>query len=139
MSVPGGGAEAAGSVAAAEARLEQIAPGYLARVRQRAESVGLPRTPVERARRSIELVAESAVVDPNPPTRSRLLPVRLLKRVLGKLMRFYILFLAEQVTDLGVGTSWMGSALCDYVVGLEAEVVDLRERVRRLEEGAGRP
>jgi len=43
------------------------------------------------------------------------------------------------VTDLGVGASWMGSALCDYVVGLEVEVADLRERVRRLEEGPGRP
>jgi hypothetical protein len=127
------------SLDAAAARLEEIAPGYLERIRKRAAGMGVPRTPTERARRSIDLVVEAARINPNAPLVSRRRSGRFLKRVVGSLARFYVVFVADQVTDLGESASWMGSALCDYVDGLEAEVVALRERVTRLEAGQGRP
>ncbi len=44
----------------AAARLEAVAPGYLERIRRRAAELGVPRTPRDRARRSVDIVAESA-------------------------------------------------------------------------------
>lgn len=123
----------------AAARLEEIAPGYLARVRRRAGQLGLPRSPADRARRSIELVTDTAHIDANAPVLSSRPAGRFVKRVVRSLVRFYFVWLGEQIADLGESTSWMGTALLDYVAGLEAEIADLRERVRCLEEGRGRP
>lgn len=123
----------------AAARLEEMAPGYLDRIRRRAAELGVPRNPQERARRSVDLVVETARIDANAPIGSHRLSGRIAKRVVGTLTRFYVLSLADQMTDLGESTSWMGAALCDYVAGLEAEVHALRERVTRLEETQGRP
>ncbi|HWE53888.1 MAG TPA: hypothetical protein VG435_00145 [Acidimicrobiales bacterium] len=125
------------SVEQAAARLEEMAPGYLATVRWRAAEMGVPRTRTERVRRSIGLVAEYAYINPDAPTDSSRLVGRVVKRVVGSVTRFYILRIVHQVTDLGESASWMGQALCDYVGSLEAEVDDLRERVRRLEERSG--
>lgn len=127
------------SLEAAAARLEEIAPGYLDRIRGRAARLGVPRTRLERTRRSIDLVVQAAQINPAAPVDSGRPAGRVVKRVVGMLTFFYIRFLAEQVTDLGESASWMGSALCDYVAGLEAEVDALRERVTRLEEASARP
>ena len=127
------------SLEVAAARLEEIAPGYLDRVRRRAAELSVPRTRLAQVQRSIDMVVQTARIDPNAPVESRSRPLRLVKRVVGKLMRFYMLYLSEQVIDLGESTSWMGTALCDYVAGLETEVAELRERVARLEEARDRP
>ncbi len=111
---------------------------YLDRVRRRAAELGLPRTPAERAQRSIDLVAAIAQINPHAPVQSTRRSGRAVKKLVGTLTHFYVRFLAEQVTDLGESASWMGSALYDYVAGLEAEVADLRERLSRLEQAAGR-
>lgn len=128
-----------GDLAAAAARLEEIAPGYLDRVRSRAAELAVPKTQAQRARRSVDLVMRSARVDPRPPVSSRRRSGRVVKRVVGSLTRFYVAFLAEQVIDLGESTALMGSALCDYIEGLEAEVAALQERVGRLEQAQGPP
>lgn len=123
----------------AGARLEEIAPGYLDRIRRRAADLGLPPTPRDGARRSIDIVIDQSRLNLDVPTASRTRPGRLLKRLVAVLVRFYLVFVAEQIRDLGESTSWMGTALYNYVAGLEAEVAELRERVARLEEGAASP
>lgn len=114
-------------------RLDEIAPGYLARIRRRAAELSTPKLPAERARRLIDLVAQSAPIDPEPPITGRR-PQREMKRVVGRLVRFYFLHVAAQVATLGESTAMMGEALHDYVAGLEAEVAELRDRLVRLEQ-----
>jgi len=122
----------------AAAQLERIAPGYLDRIRARVAALAVPRTPQEQVRRSVQLVLDTAQINPNAPLVSDRRSGRFVKRVIGSLTRFYILAITRQVTELGESTSWMGAALYDYVAGLEAELADLRERVRCLEEAGGR-
>ena len=126
------------SLEAAASRLEEIAPGYLDRIRRRAAELGVPRTPLERAQRAVDLVTETAHINPAAPVTSTSRTGRILKQGVGRLTYFYVRFIADQVVDLGESASWMGTALCDYVAGLEAEVGSLRERVARLEEASGR-
>ncbi|MDE3205316.1 MAG: hypothetical protein KGQ66_14005 [Acidobacteriota bacterium] len=120
--------------AAAAARLEAARPGYLEQVRRRADDMGVPKTPVGRARKAVSMVVATARINPDVPTHSRRRVTALVKRGVAVLTRFYVLHLTEQLTELGESTSWMGTAICDYVAGLEAEVADLRARVARLEE-----
>lgn len=127
----------ASALEAAAARLEQIAPGYLDRIRRRAAELGVPRTPLERARRSIDLVVQTTQINPAAPVASGRRSGRMVKRVVGMLTYFYVRFVVDQVTDLGESTSWMGTALCDYVAALEADLDGLRERVTRLEDRTG--
>ena len=125
------------SVEEAAARLETIAPGYLDQVRRRAGLLGVAPNPRARARQAVEVVADASRLDAEAPTRSRRPLIHLVKRVVGALTRFYVVYLTEQVGDLGESNASMGSALCDYIDSLEAEVADLRERVGRLEAGQG--
>jgi hypothetical protein len=122
----------------AAARLEEIAPGYLDRIRRRAAELGVPKTPLERARRAVDLVTETSHINPAAPAGSSRRSGRVLKQAVGRLTYFYVRFIADQVVDLGESTSWMGSALCDYVAGLEVEVASLKERVARLEQASAR-
>ena len=124
------------SLETAEARLQEIAPGYLDRIRRKAAELGVARTPLERARRSIDLVTETSHINPSAPVASHRRSGRIMKRGVGMLTYFYIRFIVDQVQDMGESASWMGTALCDYVAGLESEVASLRERVRRLEEAS---
>ena len=137
MSDPPGPLISAPELEAAAARLEEVAPGYLAEIRSRAAALALPKTTAERARRSVDLVMRTARIDPNAPVSSRRLSSRAVKRAVGTLARFYVAFIAEQVIDLGESAALMGGALCDYIDGLEAEIADLRERVGRLERAEG--
>ncbi len=119
---------------AAVARLEAARPGYLDQVRRRAEDMGVAKTPAGRARKAVSMVAATARINPDVPTHSRRRVTALVKRGVAVLTRFYVLHLTEQLTELGESTSWMGTAICDYVAGLETEVAELRTRVARLEE-----
>lgn len=122
----------------AASRLEEIAPGYLDLIRRRAGELGVARTPLERARRAIDLVTQTSHINPAAPVGSNRRSGRILKQGVGRLTYFYVRFIADQVVDLGESASWMGSALCEYVAGLEVEVASLRERVARLEEASAR-
>jgi hypothetical protein len=74
--------------------------------------------------------------------------VTLAKRILRKLMRWYLRYLSEQTTALGQATLRVGHILAeradsleDTTAGLVSELAGLAERVERLErlvgEGAG--
>jgi hypothetical protein len=121
----------------AAARLEERAPGYLDAVRRRTAELAVPPTAGGRARRSIGLVADTSKINPDAPQAARRWSARLVKRVVGRATRFYVVHLTDQLAEFGESTSWMGSALCDYIDSLEAEVADLRERVGRLEAASG--
>ena len=119
--------------------MESEAPGYLARVRKQAAALARPATEQERARRAIAVVVNNAQIHPNVPFASRRLVGRLLKRVIGTLIRFYIIHINSQVVEFAESSAWMGQSLLDYAESLEAEVATLRARVRRLEEAAEAP
>jgi hypothetical protein len=123
----------------AAARLEQVAPGYLAQVRQRAAELGVPKSAEERVRRMVTLVSRSAPISADAPVASARSSTGLVKRAVATLVRFYFLHVTAQVTTLGESTAQMGEALTDYVAGLEREVEELRDRVARLEGGQSGP
>ena len=127
------------ALADATSRLEASSPGYLARVRRQAAALARPATEKERARRAIAVTVETAHINPNVPFASANLVGRLLKRVIGTLVRFYVLHINSQVVEFAESSAWMGQSLLDYTESLEKEVVALKARVRRLEEAAEAP
>ena len=116
----------------AAARLEHIAPGYLDQVRRAAGDLSVPSTTEARMARSLDMVGETAHVDANVPTGSSRLVARVVKKIVALLIRWYMVYLADQVADLGYSVSWMGRALQEYIAGLESEVADLRTEVADL-------
>ncbi|HET9075874.1 MAG TPA: hypothetical protein VFN68_02995 [Acidimicrobiales bacterium] len=113
-------------------RLERQAPGYLSRVRRLAADLGLPPTPAARVVQAIGLVDDTAQVNADAPTQSNRAAGRYLKTGIGVLVRWYMLHLSGQVSNLGGSVSWMGRALYDYTAGLESEVTRLRAEVDEL-------
>ena len=79
------------------------------------------------------LLERSATIDLQVPTASRVPGVRIVKRVLKKLMIWYLRFLAAQVTAFGQATARFGTTVASRIDELEAEVEELRARVARLE------
>lgn len=114
-------------------RLEREAPGYLARARRLAADLGLPATPAARVVRAIDLVDETGRVNADAPTVSSTEWGRMVKTVVGRFVRWYMLHMAAQVSELGSSVSWMGRSLYEYTAGLEAEVDRLRGEVDRLQ------
>lgn len=121
------------ALAAAEERLARQAPGYLERARQAAASRGVPAEPSARARRALELVDETATVNADVPTMSRRRWGGPVKAAVGRLVRWYMVHLSDQVTELGASVAWFGHSMVDYVAALEEEVSELRSRVAELE------
>jgi hypothetical protein len=121
------------------ARMEAQAPGYLTRVRRSAAALARPASERDRVARAIALTVEAAQVTPNVPLASNRRAGRLMKRVVAAVTRFYFLSLTAQVVEFAESSAWMGQALLDYTASLEAEVADLKERVRCLEQGPGAP
>lgn len=119
-------------LAEAAATLESLQPGYLDQVRRAAAERGVARTRVEQVRRAIKLVADTSDINPDAPLLSRRRSGRALKRVVGSLTRFYIIYVAGQVTDLGHSASWMGASLLEYVGDLEARIQALEAEIEDL-------
>ena len=114
------------------------------------QSPTFPREVVERARAAARRLAATEIgpddirhaavvleaqasIDLQVPTRSRVPGVSLVKRVLKKLMVWYLRFLATQITALGQATARLGVTIANRIDGLEAEVHSLEERVVALE------
>lgn len=83
---------------------------------------------------------DAAAIDVEVPVASARREVELAKRGARKLVRWYLRYLAEQVTALGQATTRLGVALAgrvdrldDTTAGLVAEVAGLRDRLERLE------
>ena len=81
----------------------------------------------------LALVATAADVDVAVPTASTLPAVAPLKKVLRKLMAWYVQYLAQQVAALGGAVLQLGKATARELGHLETELSDLRERVAQLE------
>jgi hypothetical protein len=123
---------------AAEAeRLEQLAPGYLARVRAAAAARGLAPTPAGRARQAVDLLDQTARISPDVPLASANPLARVLKLIVNRLVRWYMIYITDQATELGVSVSWVGRAMLDYIGRLESEVAGLRREVEELKAARG--
>ncbi|HVM10397.1 MAG TPA: hypothetical protein VM345_18200 [Acidimicrobiales bacterium] len=129
-------AELAGEIARA-AQERAAAPDFpaarIARIRNAAAKLGATTVEPGDIRHAALLLERQANVDLQVPTASRVPGVSLVKRVLKKLMIWYLRFLAAQVTAFGQATARFGVTVASRIDELEAEVADLRDRVARLE------
>jgi hypothetical protein len=124
----------------ASARLDQIAPGYLDRVRSAASDLSLADREPSDVRAALMYVEDMARVDVDIPTASRRSVVRWLKGAVKRLVGWYLRYLGEQVTALGQAVGHLGTVLADRTdvlvettAELQTKVNDLTARVDRLE------
>lgn len=117
--------------------MSELFDPYLDRARGLAGELGLPATPAERVQRAIDLVDETAQVDADAPMHSNHPAGRVLKSGVGRLVRWYMLYLAGEVASLGSSVSWLGRAMFEYTASLEAELVRLRAEVDDLKARVG--
>jgi hypothetical protein len=110
-------------------------PGaQLARIRNAAAKLGASTVGPGDLRHASLLIERQANIDLEVPTASRVPGVHVAKRMLKKLMIWYLRFLAAQVSALGHATARFGVTVASRIDELEAEVEDLRARVARLED-----
>jgi hypothetical protein len=130
---------------AAAGRVEAVAPGYLARVRQAAARLAV-RTGVNGdVDTALDDVRQSARIDVDVPTLSSRRAVRLVKAAVKALTGWYLRYLGQQVQVLGESVSRLGDALVartesveSRVEGHDARIADLSARVAALEDAARR-
>jgi hypothetical protein len=79
------------------------------------------------------LLERQATIDLQVPTASRVPGVSLVKRVLKKLMIWYLRFLGHQISAFGQATARFGVTVANRVDTLDADVAELRQRVEALE------
>lgn len=86
------------------------------------------------------LLERQATIDLQVPTASRVPGVSLVKRVLKKLMIWYLRFLGHQISAFGQATARFGVTVANRVDSLDMDVAELRGRVEALEQKVeGRP
>ena len=101
-------------------------------------------------RRAALILDRQAAVSLEPPMTAADLPRRLLKKLVRRLVGWYVRFLGQQVAALGQASSRLGLAVAARIERLEAdeaaehgalraEVATLAERVARLEAQLGDP
>lgn len=83
------------------------------------------------------LLERQATIDLQVPTASRVPGVSLLKRVLKKLMIWYLRFLGHQISAFGQATARFGVTVANRVDSLDTDVAELRSRVEALEQRIG--
>jgi hypothetical protein len=119
------------------AREREAAPDFpaasIARIRSVATKLGATKVMPGDIRHAALLLERQANIDLEVPTASRVPGVHLVKRVLKKLMIWYLRFLAAQVSAFGQATARFGVTVASRIDELEAEVTELRDRVARLE------
>lgn len=117
-------------VAAARARSAE--PGYPAayveRVRAATTRLGAVEVSPDDMRAALVLLEQQSRIDVVVPVSSAHRSVGLLKKVLRKLMIFYVRYLGHQVTLLGEATVRFGSAVTDRVERLEEHTAEDRRR-----------
>jgi hypothetical protein len=118
--------------------------GYVARVRTAAGALALSDSVADDLRGAVLLLESHAVVDAEVPVTASSLPARLVKRLVKRLIGWYLRFLGHQVSALGQASARFGLAVADRLDrveaeqvearrALEAEVAALRARVAELE------
>ncbi len=83
------------------------------------------------------LLERQATIDLQVPTASRVPGVSLVKRVLKKLMIWYLRFLGHQISAFGQATARFGVTVANRVDALDGDVQELRDRVEALEDRVG--
>lgn len=134
-------------LAASEARLATIAPGFLDRVREAASRLGLRDVDSTDARAALLAVDDLAAIDLDVPTGSRLPLVPIVKKAVKRLIGWYLFYFGRQLAAFGQAVTHLGGILIDRTERLEAttgtlqaDVARLSDRVTDLEHrAAGRP
>ena len=126
------------SVARAEARLEQIAPGYLELVRSASAALAVSgRRPAGDLGSELVAVAEAASFDLDVPTVSSLPGGAHLKTAVKRATSWYLRYLTVQLAAFAAAVVAMGEALAERLEGdraeMDAELDEIRQRVERLE------
>lgn len=141
---PGGAATGSGGPATAEARLEQLAPGYLAKVRSAAAALAVDATGSSGGL-GVELAAvrDASRFDLDVPTASSSPAGRYLKTGVKRATGWYLRYLTAQLGTFAAAVSSMGDAMASRIELLEvtdgeaaAQLAELRRRVERLETGS---
>ena len=129
-------AELADDIARAAAELA-AAPDFpsarVARIRAAGARLSAREFRPDNLRHAAVLLERQATIDLDVQTAARLPGVSILKRVLKRLMIWYLRFLAQQISAFGQATSRLGVAVANRVDRLDADVADLQRRVAALE------
>ena len=113
---------------------------YIEEVRRAAGRLAVREAGPQAARDALADVEDLSDIDIEVPTDSPDVVARYLKRLVKRLLRWYVRYIAAQVTALGQALTRLGSELVDRIDGLEAStnkldarLEDLAARVERLE------
>jgi hypothetical protein len=132
----------------AEARARQASPDFpheaVARVRVATEWLSATEAESDDVRFAALLLQRQAGVDVEPPVGARSWPQRLAKRLVRKLVGWYVRFLGQQVSALGQAAARLGLAVVRRTEALEAQAAadraatdsrldDISARLARLE------
>jgi hypothetical protein len=134
-----------GKLAAEEARLAVIAPGYLARAREVVRRLAIRDDEDTDARAALSAIGYLSVIDLDAPTASRIPLARLVKTTVKRLVAWYLRYFGRQLTAFGQAVANLGGILVDRTERLEeettslkGELADLAQRVDHLERGSSR-
>ena len=94
---------------------------YLARVRTAADRLAVSEGGGNDVRSAALLLEQQAVIDVEVPVAGRGFPQRLVKRVIRKLIGWYVRFLGHQVAVLGGVAGRFGLAVAERLERMEAE------------------
>ncbi|MDQ3108030.1 MAG: hypothetical protein M3Q68_09535 [Actinomycetota bacterium] len=84
-------------------------------------------------RHSALLLERQATIDLQVPTASRVPGLTFVKRVIKKLMMWYLRFLGHQISAFGLATARFGVTVANRMDTVDAEVAELQARVGALE------
>ena len=131
-------------VAEAEARLEALAPGYLARVRSAAAALAVDAHGGAEVMAEVVAVREAAELDLDVPTASSAPAGAYAKLAIKRATSWYLRYLTVQLTVFARAVASMGESVAaqlDRLDGADAELSagleQLRRRVELLEGGGG--
>ena len=126
-----------------EARARQAAPGFphdaLARIRSATGWLSADDPAPDDVRFAALILKRQAGVDLEPPVESRSWPQQLVKKIIRRLVGWYVRFLAQQLYALGQAATRLGLAVAQRTESLQAQVDGDRAAVDgRLEELSAR-
>ena len=127
----------------AEARSLEAAPGFprgvIERIRGATAMLAVGESAPDNVRQAALLLHRQAEVPLEPAMGGRRQVDRLIKQVVGRLVGWYVRFLAHQIAALGQATARLGLAVAERTERLQAEDAAQRAEVeRRLEDLSAR-
>ena len=129
-----------------EAGLSEADRTYVAQARTGAERLGVRDAGPDPSRDALADLESILPFDADPPSSSAGTAAGMVKSAVKRLVRWYLAYLANQVTALGEATVRLGSHLADRVDDLDetarrqsARIDELDRRLKRLETSSGAP